>query len=543
MTSGDRYRFRHYWRSSLFAFLLIFLSAGSAHADTVCVLYFENNTGDTEYDVLGKGLADMFVTELSSVDELELVERSRLDDLLGELELQRGEAFDPETVQELGKVAGARYAVTGSFTRFEDTFRIDARMIEVENGKVVTASKVEGEKSDFFRLVSDLSGSFSEALGGHFDPDKSALGEGVDVETALAYSKAIDMADQGQLSEASAQLTKIVSGSSNFTLAKDRYKEYMRALYKARERREDLLGSKTEKLRATAEAYLEAHSPGDEDAPYYFLYRVLLGDMHLAAMKELQEASSKKSRPLEGSSTKSQDDSRSAMRQMKYTVLFGVRRFEIAGPVQLEYDLSIAKMVSPLDYAELIRLQKLYVHNTLTLIAESSDYLGNIGAFVFSRTTGNLLNRARPSAHAVAQLPEGDRETAKALGLGRKPGNWFAASPRTMSQALARFVILGMSPHFGEVSVRVDPSLAELDPSSIEPALALLDTFLEETSQGGGSEKEGDAVRVLDLHARCLFALGRTSEALMKWQEILDDYPTCDEYERVEIMMRSALGL
>ena len=523
MTSGDRYRFRHYWRSSLFAFLLFFLSAGSAHADTVCVLYFENNTGDTEYDVLGKGLADMFVTELSSVDDLELVERSRLDDLLGELELQRGEAFDPETVQELGKVAGARYAVTGSFTRFEDTFRIDARMIEVENGKVVTASKVEGEKGDFFRLVSDLSGSFSEALGAHFDPDKSTLGEGVDVETALAYSKAIDLADQGQLSEASAQLTKIVSGSSNFTLAKDRYKEYMRALYKARERREDLLGSKTEKLRATAEAYLEAHSPGDEDAPYYFLYRVLLGDMHLAAMKELQEASSKKSRPSEEPSTKSQDDSRSALRQMKYTVVFGVGRFEIAGPAQLEYDLSIAKMVSPSDYSELIRLQKLYVHNTLSLIAEGSGRELSLGI--------------------RGQLPEGDRETAKALGLGNEPGNWFAASPRTMSQALARFMILGMSPHFGEVSLKIDPSLSELDPSSIEPALALLDSSLKEISQGKENNRMRDAVRCLDLHARCLFALGRTSEALMKWQEILDDYPTCDEYERVENMMRSALGL
>ena len=61
----------------------------------VAVLYFDNNTGDSALDVLQKGFADMMVTDLSSVEQLQLVEREKLQAIIDEQKLQRQKYFDP----------------------------------------------------------------------------------------------------------------------------------------------------------------------------------------------------------------------------------------------------------------------------------------------------------------------------------------------------------------------------------------------------------------------------------------------------------------
>ena len=69
----------------------------------VTVLYFDNNTNDPAYDVFGKGLADMMITDLSRVDDLAVVERAKLQALIDEMSLQQSDYFDPATAQKLGQ--------------------------------------------------------------------------------------------------------------------------------------------------------------------------------------------------------------------------------------------------------------------------------------------------------------------------------------------------------------------------------------------------------------------------------------------------------
>jgi curli biogenesis system outer membrane secretion channel CsgG len=54
---------------------------------TIALTYFDNNTGDASYDPLGRGLADMLITDLTQLLSLRIVERSRLNEILSELEL------------------------------------------------------------------------------------------------------------------------------------------------------------------------------------------------------------------------------------------------------------------------------------------------------------------------------------------------------------------------------------------------------------------------------------------------------------------------
>jgi len=133
-------------------------------------------------------LRELFTTEISekSRGKLRLVERARLAEVRGELKLQQSGEVDPGTIQQAGKLLGARYVLTGKITRFackiSDTRtgwgvgalvgkvtgsglagavagsvdikrvnfsgRLDARLIEVETGEILVTFKDESETGD-----------------------------------------------------------------------------------------------------------------------------------------------------------------------------------------------------------------------------------------------------------------------------------------------------------------------------------------------------------------------------------------------------------
>ena len=78
-------------------FLAILALSGAAPAEpaaphvrkTVAILYFDNNTGRADYDALGKGMSAMMISDLGSVDDVQLVEREHLQKLVDEMERQK----------------------------------------------------------------------------------------------------------------------------------------------------------------------------------------------------------------------------------------------------------------------------------------------------------------------------------------------------------------------------------------------------------------------------------------------------------------------
>jgi TolB-like protein len=132
------------------------LAASPAAARTIAVAYFDNNTGRAELEPLRKGLADMLITDLGHIASLQIVERDKLNQVLGELKLSTSKFIDPKTAQKLGKGLAAEYIMTGGYVLAADTLRIDVRVLEVATGKVVASEKVEGKQDEFFALEKDL---------------------------------------------------------------------------------------------------------------------------------------------------------------------------------------------------------------------------------------------------------------------------------------------------------------------------------------------------------------------------------------------------
>ena len=248
----------------------------------VCVLYFDNHTGDPRYDPLKKGLADMMLTDLAAVPGLAVVERSRLEDVVTELALQRSSLFDAATAQRVGQLVGAKFAVTGAITAVAPKVRLDVRLVEVATGRVVVADKVVGAPDDLFGLQSALAALFVASLGRTVAapprPPKS-------LEHLRRFGEALDLADRGDDQAASRQLGALVAEDPGFGLAKTRYGELLQRLYAAQEKRSAGLAGAEAALLAKADAELEgeiSRAFSKKALSRHLGYRVLRGHLFLA---------------------------------------------------------------------------------------------------------------------------------------------------------------------------------------------------------------------------------------------------------------------
>ena len=91
---------------------------------TVAVLYFDYSGNDPDMAVLKKGLANMLITDLIEVEGLKVVERARLQELLGELKLNKSKTIDRRKAVQIGKMAGALYIIVGHYLTFKNELLI-----------------------------------------------------------------------------------------------------------------------------------------------------------------------------------------------------------------------------------------------------------------------------------------------------------------------------------------------------------------------------------------------------------------------------------
>ena len=129
------------------------LLVGLASATTLAVLPLEQ---EGEHPGLGAPLAGMLIADLSEVEGLTLVERSRLDAVLAEIELGEQGYLDPATAQAAGSGLGAQLVVVGSYAVVADQFLLDARIVSVETGDILEAASASGSPADFVAVEKEL---------------------------------------------------------------------------------------------------------------------------------------------------------------------------------------------------------------------------------------------------------------------------------------------------------------------------------------------------------------------------------------------------
>lgn len=195
----------------------------------VAVLYFDYSGQDEDMGFLRKGLAQMLVTDLSSMGDLQLVERVDLEAVLKELKLGSSGKVDPATRNKIGKLLGARYLIAGGYFEFGKTLRVDAKIIDVERG-TTTGYAASAAPNDFMTIEAELTkklhagllklsairASTSQARARKAAKQSSKKRPKVAAQTVARYGRALDALDRGNKKIATSQLEALTRDAPNF---------------------------------------------------------------------------------------------------------------------------------------------------------------------------------------------------------------------------------------------------------------------------------------------------------------------------------------
>ncbi|WP_224248234.1 CsgG/HfaB family protein [Hyalangium gracile] len=477
-------------KSRLLALALwsLLVPALTAHAEStaakrvVAVLYFDNNTGDASLDVLQKGFADMMVTDLSSVQELQLVEREKLQQIIDEQKLQRSKYFDPKTSVRIGQLVGAQYTVAGSFLAMEPQLRIDIRLVENKTGGVIVGEQVTGLKNKLFDLQQQLVSRFVAGLQLKLSGTPRLRSRAPDLDTLLSYSKGIDLADQGKLQEASKQLAAVVSKAPAFLLARERHEQILERLKASEVKRADTLSEVYEALGRRAEEFLEAPLPPDADE-------------RASAM-------------------------RLGYRQVRMQYLLHTLRVK-----------HLAKqsphVVLPGHEKQALALLQGWREQALAYIRESAEHF---------RRFHNVIDGAAYIGSTDLKLQPEDEER---LRLAR---HRTLSYDDEAALGVAEFILMGKF-RDGDPVFHMGPTLADQAPSAMKDGFRMLDQALEEAEASLPRQREFRTRRALELYGDAYMLRGQVEQAVARWQQFLDRHPTSDHFKYISNKIKTALGV
>jgi len=194
---GERKHLKHYFsggsmkqlQNKLLLSLLFIFSISSAliAQDRIAVLPFQNNANEN-MAFMSQGLSDMFITSFSQDPSITVIERSRIQALMSEMELSLTGIVDESSAIELGKLLGANKMVMGSFMQLGSEIRIDARVVDVELGSVIPGASRAGTAvglENIDNVVDDI----SSAMATHFTAANSTVVGEPSLQSELIISK------------------------------------------------------------------------------------------------------------------------------------------------------------------------------------------------------------------------------------------------------------------------------------------------------------------------------------------------------------------
>jgi TolB-like protein len=477
--------------------LVVWLGSASAGraAPAVMILYFDNDTGDPAFDPLGKGLADMMVTDLAALPGVQIVEREKLEALLGELHLQRTKYFDPTTAQKIGNGIGAEFAVTGSLVSAAPDLRIDVRVIRIRTGEVVKADKVVGKKDAFFaleqQLVDRLASGLTSALdaAGGRKPASMKLEGGVDnVATAIEYGKALDLRDHGDLAAAAQHMESAMKVAPGWKLARSRYLEIMKALYAAKDTRSDALAKADAALLAALDARIARNAEKlKKDAGFAINWRMTVPAIALRGELLLHRVAERLDRPA----------------------------------------------------AELRPALQAYLDNQQRLVEHQLGFQ-KPGSYAFG------YGLCHDTDWRFACLDKKEQGWAGDLGLADPMEQSHMVDAHQLLQDAHALLMFGEPPFYAGIKLARHVCLYKLDAGYPALALRLLDRAItvlgQYSSEYDAAFLEDETISLHVQRAIHQLAFGRREEALASLQAMLTRYPKSKRFAEVEKFLRAILA-
>jgi len=195
----------------------------------VAVFEFENGGSmglkdPMDFEGLQRGFAGMLISELSANTAWRVVEREQIQKLTDEQNLGASGRVDPQTAAKVGKLVGAKYAVTGSFIDNMGTWRVDIRLVNVETSEIMKTESATAPQDKLFGIISDVAQRLMKDVNLPPLPKDVAtqrMSRQVPTEALTFYSRALLYHDRGEKDKAVEMYQRAIAAFPDYTEAKD----------------------------------------------------------------------------------------------------------------------------------------------------------------------------------------------------------------------------------------------------------------------------------------------------------------------------------
>jgi len=135
--------------------------------NSIAVIAFTNQTGDTSYDYLQDVIPNLLITNLENTGFLYVATWERMFDLLKQLGRNDVAEIDSDLGFELCRIEGIEAIVVGTYTKAGDVFVTDVKVLDVDTRRLMKSSNSRGEGVDSIlkTQIDQLSRDIAQGIG------------------------------------------------------------------------------------------------------------------------------------------------------------------------------------------------------------------------------------------------------------------------------------------------------------------------------------------------------------------------------------------
>jgi adenylate cyclase len=126
----------------------------SSRSVSVCILPFQNRSGDPEQEYFSDGISEDITTDLSQISALEVIARNTAFTF-------KGKSLD---VCDVARKLGVTHVLEGSVRKVANRVRITAQLIDGRSGGHVWADRYDRDLTDIFTIQDEISKAIVRAL-------------------------------------------------------------------------------------------------------------------------------------------------------------------------------------------------------------------------------------------------------------------------------------------------------------------------------------------------------------------------------------------
>jgi tetratricopeptide (TPR) repeat protein len=201
------YKRTHFWvLGVLCAFLIGIPYRGYAETrpTTLTVMPFTASQGQSQA-WLSKGLADLFTKDLGQVNSFVLLERSRMQAFVNELELSQSGLIDQSQALRMGRVARVEQVLYGNYALSGKDVRINVFLLETDSQEIIQTAKASGKLKQIRELVQQVSLDLIKNRGVKLSREESRKIRFIATDSIQAtehFYTGMDLFDHGQYPDA-----------------------------------------------------------------------------------------------------------------------------------------------------------------------------------------------------------------------------------------------------------------------------------------------------------------------------------------------------